>query len=45
MLVKWMDTLFAPKPLRHFAYTGRHRAPRSARPAHDYPASMDILVR
>jgi hypothetical protein len=44
MLVKWMDTLLAPKPLRHYVYTGRHRAPSTSRPA-QYLAAADILVR
>ncbi|MGC9666916.1 hypothetical protein ACNTMW_10220 [Planosporangium sp. 12N6] len=38
MLVKWMDTLdtlLAPKPGRQ--YTGRHRAPRTDRPAAHQP--------
>jgi hypothetical protein len=42
MLVKWMDTLFAPRPVRQ--YTGRHRAARPAKAA-DYPVSSDTLIR
>lgn len=45
MLVKWMDTLFAPTPLRQYAYTGRHRAPRTAKPAPSYAGPADILIR
>jgi hypothetical protein len=45
MIVKWMDTLLAPKPLRTYVYTGRHRAARASRPA-PYPAiSLNLLVR
>ncbi|NJC68744.1 hypothetical protein HC031_03235 [Planosporangium thailandense] len=44
MLVKWMDTL-APKTLRPYIYTGRHRAPRLARPAQIYAGPGDLLVR
>jgi hypothetical protein len=42
MLIKWMDTLFAPKPPRQ--YTGRHRAARTSKAA-DFPAPSDNLIR
>jgi hypothetical protein len=41
MLGKWMEALFAPKYPRH--YTGRHRAPRFARPTEvAYAADQDF---
>ncbi|GAA1802083.1 hypothetical protein HC028_07740 [Planosporangium flavigriseum] len=45
MLAKWMDTMFAPKQLRTYIYTGRHRAARVSKPAYGVAGASDLLVR